>query len=75
MDSTIRILSYQKDKLELVRAYRISESPLNLPSEIVYRNGFVYMCSRGDNCLIIFEVIRDEENPKLVEKFRFKVGQ
>ena len=55
LDSTIRMLTYSNNKLELLRAYRISDSALNFPSEIVYIDELVYMACRGDNYLIIFE--------------------
>ena len=55
LDSSIRILSYQKGKLELLSAYRVSNNPTNYPSEVLYRSGTVYMANRGDNYLIIFD--------------------
>ena len=50
----MRMLTYSNDKLELLRAYRVSENALNFPSEITYKDGLVYMALRGDNYLIIF---------------------
>lgn len=74
LDSTIRILSYENNKLELLSAYRISNSPTNYPSEVVYQNKMVFMANRGDNHLIIFDV-PTAEGGTLKERFRFKVGE
>ena len=54
LDSTIRVLSYEKNELEMIRAYKISENPSNFPSEIAYKNSMVYLASRGDDCISVF---------------------
>lgn len=50
----------------------MSQNPSNYPSELKYFKGNIFMANRGDNYMIIFDIV---EETKLGEKFRFKVGE
>lgn len=70
LDSSVRVLTYVNDKLELLMAYQISQNPNNFLSEIKYFKKVVFVALRGDNKIMIF----DEKENELVQRCSFAVG-
>lgn len=56
LDSSIRVLSYESGKLDLLSAYKVSSNPTNYPSQVKFYMNTVWMANRGDNYLIIFDI-------------------
>lgn len=71
LDNTLRVLSYQNNKLEQIIAYKVSQNELNFPSEVKYLSSRVYLGLRGDDKVMIFD---EQEEGKLQQFCAFKVG-
>lgn len=72
LDNTIRVLSYQNNKLEQIIAYKVSQTQLNYPSHVCYLNNRIYLGLRGENKVMIFD---EKEEGKLQQFCTFKVGE
>lgn len=68
LDNTVRVLNY-KDGLHQIIAYKVSQNPINYPSEVHYFMGQVFLGLRGDDKIMIF----DEKEEHLEVSCSFKV--
>ena len=59
LDSSVRVLSYETGKLELLSAYKVSQNPSNYPSELKYFRGNLFVANRGDNYMIVFNIVQE----------------
>jgi hypothetical protein len=62
-------MSYRENGLQQIIAYKVSQNPINYPSEVHYFMGQVFLGLRGDDKIMIF----DEKGDHLDVNCSFKV--